>query len=182
MRRCAMRPKKPLSSKVLFDERGVKVRVDKLKDHTGKAYEEVVEEKPHVAIIVAVRRGGNEILVISNYRHQAGSELMEFPGGKIEENEKPEDAARRELYEETGCEAESLIALGAYWYTGTSYQHVFVAQNPEHRDIHRIGSADDTHRPRWISRQHWEEVVMKSSQTTVGSVAAWCKYRIWSRS
>lgn len=176
-----MRPKKPISSTVIFDERGIRVRVDKLKNPAGKSYEVVVEEKPHVAIVVAVRRGGNEVLVISNYRHQAGSELMEFPGGKIEENEKPEDAARRELYEETGHEADTLIALGSYWYTGTSYQYVFAALNPEHRDVHRVGSADDTQQPRWISRQHWEEVVMKSSQTTVGSVAAWGKYRIWSK-
>ncbi|MCC7522838.1 NUDIX hydrolase [Candidatus Uhrbacteria bacterium] len=177
-----MRPKKPISSTTIFDERGVKVRIDKLKNAVGKSYEVVVEEKPHVAIVVAIRRGGNEILVISNYRHQAGSELMEFPGGKIEENEKPEDAARRELYEETGYEAETLIPLGSYWYTGTSYQYVFVAANPEHNQGHRIGMAEDSLQPRWISRSHWEEVVMKSSQTTVGSVAAWCKYRIWSRS
>lgn len=52
--------------------------------------------------------------------------------GYVEKGETPEDAARRELLEETGYKAEELIGLGGFYQdTGTSgaYNRVFIAQN-----------------------------------------------------
>lgn len=39
---------------------------------------------------------------------------MEFPGGKVEKNETPVQAAYREVYEETGGEANQLTPIGEY--------------------------------------------------------------------
>jgi 8-oxo-dGTP diphosphatase len=46
------------------------------------------------------------ILACQRTRHQAMPLKWEFPGGKIEEREKPRDAMRRELEEELGIVAE----------------------------------------------------------------------------
>ncbi len=46
------------------------------------------------------------ILACQRTRHQAMPLKWEFPGGKIEEGEKPRDAMRRELEEELGIVAE----------------------------------------------------------------------------
>ena len=51
-------------------------------------------------------RGENPtVLLIRQYRHATGGYLFEVPAGRLDAGEKPEDCARRELLEETGCTA-----------------------------------------------------------------------------
>jgi len=54
-----------------------------------------------------------EVLLIQQYRHAAGGTIWEVPAGKLDPGEHPEDCARRELEEETGYRAGSLVALGS---------------------------------------------------------------------
>ncbi len=43
---------------------------------------------------------------------------LEFPGGKVEDNEHPSDAAIREVWEETGGVTESIHYIGQYIVAG----------------------------------------------------------------
>lgn len=66
-----------------------------------------------------------QILVI---RHSYGPAGWYFPGGGLKAGEKPEDAARRELLEETGCEIEGLRLVGMVEETlsgATAKAHLF---------------------------------------------------------
>lgn len=45
-------------------------------------------------------------------RHSYGPSGWYFPGGGVRRNETPEEAARRELKEETGCPIEGLKLVG----------------------------------------------------------------------
>ncbi|MBB5172827.1 RNA deprotection pyrophosphohydrolase [Texcoconibacillus texcoconensis] len=45
---------------------------------------------------------------------------LEFPGGKVEEGEKPIEAAEREVFEETGGIVEQLVYIGQYQVYGKS--------------------------------------------------------------
>lgn len=53
-----------------------------------------------------------QVLLIRQYRFGVEQFTLEIPGGMCDEGERPEQAARRELREETGYEATELIELG----------------------------------------------------------------------
>ena len=72
----------------------------------------------------------NEVLVIRSYRHLVDSTQLEAPSGYIEDGESPDQAARRELEEETGYEAKKIISLGYYTLDYTMFEqkgNVFAA-------------------------------------------------------
>jgi len=52
-----------------------------------------------------------QLLLIRQYRYAAEQYLYEVPAGRLDAGESPEQCARRELREETGCEAERVEHL-----------------------------------------------------------------------
>ncbi len=62
---------------------------------------------------------------------------IEFPGGKVEAGETARDAARREVYEETGGVVSSLEFIGQYYVDGKGgdiIKNVYFAKVKELRD------------------------------------------------
>ncbi|OYT69917.1 MAG: ADP-ribose pyrophosphatase [Chloracidobacterium sp. CP2_5A] len=57
----------------------------------------------------------DDVLLVRQYRHPAGQALLEAPAGRLELGEDPEAAARRELAEETGYQAERLTFLTKFY-------------------------------------------------------------------
>jgi len=53
-----------------------------------------------------------EVVLVRQYRHGTRSVTLEIPGGLVEESDTPEEAARRELLEETGYRAGDTLSLG----------------------------------------------------------------------
>jgi ADP-ribose pyrophosphatase len=58
-----------------------------------------------------------QILLIRQYRYAAEQYLYEIPAGRLDSGEAPEHCARRELREETGCEAERVEHLFSMYTT-----------------------------------------------------------------
>jgi ADP-ribose pyrophosphatase len=69
----------------------------------------VIQGKDFV-VIVAVSRQGS-ILLVRQFRPAVAALTLELPAGHIEPGETPEQAARRELLEETGHEADTFKLL-----------------------------------------------------------------------
>ena len=91
-------------------------------------------------IIVPVFKDGS-ILMVETYRHSVGTELLELPGGLIDEGEAPEASAKRELFEETGyfCDNVRMVNWFYTWPGRTGQKNfVFLATNPEARAIRNL--------------------------------------------
>jgi ADP-ribose pyrophosphatase len=72
----------------------------------------------------------DKILVIRSYRHLVDSIQVEAPSGYIEDGESPEQAAKRELEEETGYAAKKIVTLSYYTLDYTMFEQkgsIFVA-------------------------------------------------------
>lgn len=77
---------------------------------------------------------GKEFFMVKQWRHGSKCLSVEFPGGVIDRGEEPEQAARRELLEETGCRAGKLTKLGQVNPNPALFSnrtHIFLAQDLE---------------------------------------------------
>lgn len=70
----------------------------------------VLELQDYVAVVAVTP--ASEVLLVRQFRPVVGRETLELPSGHVEPGESPEDAARRELLEETGYIAPGLELLG----------------------------------------------------------------------
>ena len=85
-----------------------------------------------VALAIPVRDGRLLVARRGAGLHLAGA--WEFPGGKVEAGERPAEAARRELLEETGLAAAELEPLGLFVHDYAEMPlrfHVFLARDPQ---------------------------------------------------
>jgi len=55
------------------------------------------------------------VVMVSQYRHPVGDYLLEIPAGTMEHGESPLNCARRELEEEVGLDALTILALQNTW-------------------------------------------------------------------
>lgn len=99
-------------SEEVVDCRIFKVRHDYSRvpntSRTGNFY---VLESPDWVNILPITPDG-QVLFVAQYRHGTNQVSLETPGGLIEAGETPEEAAARELCEETGYTARSFRVLG----------------------------------------------------------------------
>jgi len=118
-----------ISSKLVFDGEITRLRVDTVRlPDGGEATREVVEHAGCV-VIVAVDADDN-VLLVRQFRYALGKELLEIPAGGIDAGEGPEEAAAREMQEETGYKPEKLVSMGGFYSAPgfcTEYLHLFLA-------------------------------------------------------
>ena len=93
---------KTLSSKYLVQKPWATLRVDECELPDGRISKEYyVLQYPNWVNVVAITED-QKVIMVRQYRHSGDLISLEIPGGVIDGDEKPQDAAKRELLEETG--------------------------------------------------------------------------------
>ena len=72
----------------------------------------------------------DEVLMVRQYRYALKEELWELPAGKLEKDEDPFEAAKRELEEECGVTAERFINLGVLYRLWAMTARKFISGRP----------------------------------------------------
>ncbi len=108
-----------LSSRQVFSGRVVDLSVDRVRMPNGRESDLELLHFAGAAAVVPLLPGdgGDDVLLVRQYRYPTGGWLLEIPAGKIDGHEEPAATARRELREETGYRAGELEELGWVWST-----------------------------------------------------------------
>ena len=94
----------------IFKGRVVTLDIDTVTLPNGATIELEMIHHPGAAAVVPMKEDGTVIL-IRQYRHAAGGYIYEIPAGKLHPGEDPKLCAARELQEEIGYRADSLVLL-----------------------------------------------------------------------
>ncbi len=106
-----------ISGESIFD--GIVVHLERDKVRLPNSHEGVREVIRHVGAVCVIPVFENgDVLVERQFRYPHAKVLLEIPAGKLDsKSENPLDAAKRELFEETGYTAESFTLLGELYTT-----------------------------------------------------------------
>jgi len=111
-----MKKWKCLKSELVLDTKHFKVRKDTLELPSGDKHELIYWDSGDSAMVIGMVKD-RKLIMICQYRYLVGDEVIEFPAGMLNENERAENGAKREFEEETGFRCESLIKLGSFYET-----------------------------------------------------------------
>jgi ADP-ribose pyrophosphatase len=126
----------------------------------GERFTRFVVHHPGAVVVVPVERGGEQVLLVRQFRVATGGNLLEVVAGKRDvEDEAPETTASRELHEEIGRRPGRLVKLCEFFNSPgfcDEYTHLYVALDIEELDAPAAVNAEE--RALTVERVHLDEV------------------------
>ncbi len=120
-----------ISSTQVHDGQRISLRIDEFSLGDRPPVSKEIIDHPGSVVILPVTNDGH-ILLVKQWRQAAQKVLLEAPSGTREPGEDPLATAHRELREETGFSANSMMPLGGSWVApgySTEYTHAYLAQD-----------------------------------------------------
>ena len=111
-----MNSAKILNSRIVYQGGHIRVREDRVIEPAGHECTREIVVHPGAVCIVA-RPMPEQVVLIRQYRHAAGRELLEIPAGTLHEGEDPRECAIRELEEEAGYRAATMTERSRFFTT-----------------------------------------------------------------
>ena len=140
-----------VASRVVHKGHYMEFRVDTIERADGSRGERDIVGHPGAVAMLALDPA-DRVLMVRQYRLAAATALLEIPAGTLDVDKKtgmtedPDEAARRELEEETGYRARSWRKLGSFWTApgfATELMHLYLATDLEPADADRLGPDED---------------------------------------
>lgn len=167
---------KKISGEILYKGKILTLEKDLvLCPNNEKAYREIVRHNGGAAVLVV--NDNNEILLIKQFRYAYDEIIYEIPAGKLELNEDPYEAAKRELEEETGYKAKELISLGIIYPTcGYSSEkiHLYLAKGLSLGHVHL--DDDEFIEPLFINIEDVKKMILNNEIKDAKTICAISNY------
>jgi 8-oxo-dGTP pyrophosphatase MutT (NUDIX family) len=173
---------KRIGSKLIYDK-FIKLHEDDIIDPNGNPGIRNRIEITSGSVVIIPRDKDNNYYLIGQQRYAVNEYSWEFPNGGIENGEKPEEAAVRELGEETEKETGDLHYLG-YFHPVNSLMnrnvHVFFANNVEPTG-NKTWQSDDYERLelKMFKMSEIEVMILNNKISDGFTIAALSKYNLW---
>lgn len=120
-----MNPRRRRSRRTVVATPWMAVFDDQVEYADGTTEQFTVVRRNNFVVVVGELLGG-ELLFVRQFRYANGLEMLELPQGAIEDGESPEQAAVRELMEETGHRLVEVVAQwGPFFEAGDWAEHHF---------------------------------------------------------
>lgn len=122
---------KTVESQQVYDGKLLHIYRDVVEIENGHHTIREVAKHPGGVCVAAVDEQEN-VWFVRQFRYAVGEDVLELPAGKLELGENPDEAVRRELSEETGCEARVWEKVGVCYpspgYT-SEVLHLYIASD-----------------------------------------------------
>jgi 8-oxo-dGTP pyrophosphatase MutT (NUDIX family) len=176
-----VQPITQISSREVYRNAWMTVREDVIRRPDGSTGIYGVIDRPDYALIIAT--DDDRVALVEQFRYPIGERRWEFPMGTAQADLEPTELAIRELREETGLAAGSMVMIGHLDVApGIMSQRgwVFLATDISEGEPDREHEEQDMHFD-WFSRARVEQMILSGEITDAQSIAAYAQLLLTER-
>ena len=164
-----------ISSRHILDHPRMQLVEDEVELPSGKKIQYLRQEYSGRGGVIVICRKGDKILVQREYSYPVDEILWQFPGGKIEADETPEQAATRELAEESGIKAENAKCIGWFYPDNRRTNARLFVVECGYVTYDEKARPDDTEfiESEWIENGQISQMIRRGEVRNYAMLAAW---------